>query len=75
MFTHAILYYRTLQGFGFISQHKKALFFHVHIDMTKCPVIFVWIDAQAADGTKCQSLNQDYYSFYRCEEKTGIRIK
>jgi hypothetical protein len=52
MFTRAILYYHTLQGFRVISQHRKALFFFVHIDLTKCCVMFEWIDAPAADGTK-----------------------
>ena len=64
MFTRASLYYYMLQGFGFISQHKKALSFYVPFGLTKCPVIFDWIDAQTADGRKCQSLNQEYYSFF-----------
>jgi hypothetical protein len=67
MFTRAILYYHMLQGFGFISQNKKAHFFHVHIDLTKCRVMFDWIDAPAADGAKCHSLNQEYYSYFRYE--------
>jgi hypothetical protein len=64
MFTRAILYYHTLQGFGFIIQHMKAISFYVHIDLTKCPVMFDLIGAQAADITKCQSLNKEYYSFF-----------
>jgi hypothetical protein len=75
MFTRAILYYHTWQGFGLINQHKKALSFYVPIDRTKCPVMFDWIDAQAADGMECQSLNQEYYSFFWNEDKINIRIK
>jgi hypothetical protein len=45
MFTRAIIYYQMLQEFGFIIEHKKALSFYVHIDLTKCPVMFDWTDA------------------------------
>jgi hypothetical protein len=69
---HSLLSHVT--GIRYYHPTQKALCFYVHIDLTKCPVMFDWIDAQAADGTKCQSLNQEYYSFFRYEEKISIRI-